>query len=135
MDRAAANGHLDCIRFLHQNRNEGCTTAAMDGAARNGHFEVVQFLYWNRSEYCTALASESRSVPVLQFLKEHNRLRSRLPKTIEAATRGDLELLQWLHDHDRRHFGFETIVDKAREHKHFHVLRWLETLPEAGRYL
>uniref|UniRef100_A0AAV1TWU2 Ankyrin repeat-containing domain n=1 Tax=Peronospora matthiolae TaxID=2874970 RepID=A0AAV1TWU2_9STRA len=134
MDRAATNGHLDSVEFLHQNRNEGCTTAAMDGAAQNGHIDVVRFLFWNRSEFCTAMAGESRSVSVLQFLKEHNRLRSRLPKTVEAATRGDLELLQWLYDHDRRHFGFEAIVDEAREHNHFHLLRWLETLPEAGRY-
>ncbi|CAH0481271.1 unnamed protein product [Peronospora belbahrii] len=134
MDRAAANGHLDVVEFLHQNRKEGCTTAAMDNAARNGHFCVVKYLFANRSEYCTALAGESRSVQVLQFLKENNRLRSRLPKTVEAATRGDIELLQWLYNHDRRRFGFEAVVDEAREHSHFHLLRWLETLPEAGRY-
>ncbi|KAG7380301.1 hypothetical protein PHYPSEUDO_007551 [Phytophthora pseudosyringae] len=133
-DRAAANGHLDIVKFLHEHRKEGCTTAAMDDAARNGHFEVVKFLYMNRSEYCTAMAGESHSVPVLQFLKENRRLRSRLPKTVDAATRGDLELLQWLYEHDRRHFGFEAVVDEARERNHFHVLRWLETLPEAGRY-
>lgn len=133
MDRAAANGHLDIVIFLHHNRKEGCTTAAMDDAARNGHFEVVKFLYKNRSEYCTAMAGESRSVAVLEFLKTKNRLRSRLPKTTEAATRGDLELLQWLYAHDRRHFGYEAVVDEARERNHFLLLRWLEVLPEAGR--
>ncbi|CAI5728026.1 unnamed protein product [Peronospora farinosa] len=134
MDRAAANGHLDIVEFLHQNRKEGCTTAAMDNAARNGHCSVVRYLFMNRSEYCTALAGESRSVQVLQFLKENNRLRSLLPKTVEAATRGDLELLQWLYNHDRRRFGFEAVSGEAREHNHFELLRWLETLPEAGRY-
>ncbi|OWY99372.1 hypothetical protein PHMEG_00029628 [Phytophthora megakarya] len=134
MDRAACNGYLDIVKFLHEKRKEGCTTAAMDDAARNGHFEVIKFLYTNRSEYCTAIAGESRSVAVLQFLKKTNRLRSRLPKTVDAATRGDLELLQWLYDHNRRYFGFEAVVDEAREHNHFHLLRWLETLPEAGRY-
>ncbi|KAG3004910.1 hypothetical protein JG687_00015751 [Phytophthora cactorum] len=135
MDRAAANGYLDVVEFLHQNRKEGCTPAAMDDAARNGHFEVVKFLYKNRSEYCTAMAGESRLVAVLQFLKDHKRLRSRLPKTVDASARGDLELLQWLYGHDRRHFGFEAVVETAREKNHFHVLRWLETLPEAGRFL
>ncbi|KAE8977802.1 hypothetical protein PF011_g23501 [Phytophthora fragariae] len=128
MDDAAAGGYLSI------NRKEGCTTAAMDNAARNGHFEVVKFLYENRSEYCTAMAGESRSVAVLAFLKKNNCLRSRLPKTTEAATRGDLDLLQWLYAHDRRHFGYEAVVDEARERNHFHLLRWLETLPEAGRY-
>ncbi|KAG6613129.1 Myosin light chain kinase-related [Phytophthora cinnamomi] len=134
MDRAAANGHLEVVVFLHQNRKEGCTTAAMDDAARNGHYEVVKFLYENRDEYCTAMAGESRSVAVLEFLKKNNRLRCRLPKTTDAASRGDLDLLQWLYAHDRRHFGYEAVVDEARERNHFHLLRWLENLPEAGRY-
>ncbi|KAG1705953.1 hypothetical protein DVH05_002515 [Phytophthora capsici] len=132
MDKAAANGFLVTVQFLHKNRKEGCTTRAMDDAACNGHFEVVKFLYNNRSEYCTALAGESHSVAVLQFLKKNKRLRSRLPKTVEAATRGDLGLLQWLYEHDRRRFGFEAVVNVAREHNHFNVLRWLETLPESG---
>ncbi|CEG44777.1 Myosin light chain kinase-related [Plasmopara halstedii] len=133
MDRAAANGHLDVVKYLHQNRKEGCTTAAMDNAARHGHYEVVKFLHDNRSEYCTAMAGETQSVAVLQFLKENKRLRTKLPKTIDASTIGNLELLQWLYAYDRRHFGFEAVVDEAREHNHFHILRWLETLPEAGR--
>ncbi|ETL95245.1 hypothetical protein L917_06924 [Phytophthora nicotianae] len=135
MNRAAANGYLDVVEFLHQKRKEGCTTAAMDDAARHGHLEVVKFLYKYRGEYCTAMAGESRSVAVLQFLKDHKRLRSRLPNALDAATRGELQLLQWLYGHDRRHFGFEAVVETARENSHFHVLRWLETLPEAGRFL
>ncbi|KAI9991422.1 hypothetical protein PInf_019103 [Phytophthora infestans] len=135
MDRAAANGFLGVVEFLHVNRKEGCTTAAMDEAARNGHVEVVKFLYKNRSEYCTAMAGESRCVKVLQFLKDHKRLRSRLPRTVDASAKGDLQLLQWLYDHDRRRFGFEAAVETAREENQFHVLRWLETLPEAGRFM
>ncbi len=45
MDRAAANGHLEVVRWLHANRTEGCTTSAMDDAAKNGHLEVVQWLH------------------------------------------------------------------------------------------
>ncbi|KAE9217211.1 hypothetical protein PF005_g8741 [Phytophthora fragariae] len=41
MDGAAANGHLEVVRYLHTQRTEGCTVAAMDGAARNGHVETV----------------------------------------------------------------------------------------------
>lgn len=53
MNDAAANGHLNVVRWLHDNRTEGCTTAAMDLAAANGHLEVVQWLHDNRSEGCT----------------------------------------------------------------------------------
>lgn len=50
---AAANGHLDVAKWLHQNRAEGCTEYAMDAAARNGHLEVVQWLYLHQDEGST----------------------------------------------------------------------------------
>jgi len=44
MDSAARNGHLEVVKFLHENRTEGCSFAAMDLAAENGHMEVVEYL-------------------------------------------------------------------------------------------
>ncbi|CAN0442462.1 unnamed protein product, partial [Discosporangium mesarthrocarpum] len=42
MDMAAANGHLDVVKWLHKHRpSVGCTTNAMDSAAERGHLEVV----------------------------------------------------------------------------------------------
>ncbi|KAG3144679.1 hypothetical protein PI126_g14057 [Phytophthora idaei] len=41
MDEAAANGHLRVVQWLHENRDEGCTTVATN-AASNGHLSVVQ---------------------------------------------------------------------------------------------
>lgn len=77
MDRAATNGHLKVVRFLHNRRKEGCTKAAMDGAARNGHLEVVRFLFENRSEYCSSTGiSETFHVDVLDFLRTNGQLRN-----------------------------------------------------------
>ncbi len=45
MDMASQNGHLDIVKFLHENRSEGCTTWAMDYASRFGYLEVVKFLH------------------------------------------------------------------------------------------
>ncbi len=47
MNLAAANGHLEVIKWLHENRNEGCSTWAMDWAVENGHSEVVKWLREN----------------------------------------------------------------------------------------
>jgi hypothetical protein len=44
MDWAAYNDHLATIRWLHDNRLEGCTTQAMDLAALNGRLDVVEYL-------------------------------------------------------------------------------------------
>ncbi|CAH0478204.1 unnamed protein product [Peronospora belbahrii] len=41
MDMAASNGHITVVEWLHQKRKEGCTTSAMNSAAANGHLEIV----------------------------------------------------------------------------------------------
>ena len=37
IDGAATNGHLDVVKWLHANRPEVCTIAAMNSAAIGGH--------------------------------------------------------------------------------------------------
>ncbi|KAJ3104707.1 hypothetical protein HDU97_008983 [Phlyctochytrium planicorne] len=75
MDFAAGYGHLDVVVWLHDSRKEGCTEMAMDMAAGKGHLDVVQWLHWNRSEGCTALALDS------------------------AAKKGYLDIVTFLNDH------------------------------------
>ena len=41
MNGAASSGHLDVVKFIHQNRNERCIINAMDAAAHKGQLEVV----------------------------------------------------------------------------------------------
>ena len=50
MDVAAENGQLEVVKWLHENRTEGCTEKAMGWAAYNGHLEVVKWLYENDAE-------------------------------------------------------------------------------------
>ena len=50
MDYAARYGHLDIVKWLHENRTEGCTTHAMNGTVRYGHLEIVKWLHENRTE-------------------------------------------------------------------------------------
>ncbi|KAF0694208.1 hypothetical protein As57867_014838, partial [Aphanomyces stellatus] len=57
LDQAATNGHLDVVRFLVEHCKR-CTTDAMDGAAANGHFNIVQFLQAKRTEGCTSNAMD-----------------------------------------------------------------------------
>ncbi|KAL2914244.1 hypothetical protein HK105_206188 [Polyrhizophydium stewartii] len=52
MDAAACIGNLALVKGMHE-RGFGCTTAAMDGAAENSHGNVVRFLHDNRTEGCT----------------------------------------------------------------------------------
>jgi Ankyrin repeats (3 copies) len=47
MDYAAELGHLEIVKFLHNNRTEGCTIDAMESAADEGHLDIVKFLHNN----------------------------------------------------------------------------------------
>ena len=80
---AAGHGHLDVVKFLHENRTEGCTTWAMNSAAEDGHLEIVKFLHENRTEGCTENATDF------------------------AEMNGHLEIVKWLHEN--RTEGFEII--------------------------
>ena len=52
-------GDLDVVKWLHENRSEGCSIWAMDYAANNGHLEIVKFLHENRTEGCTTCAMDN----------------------------------------------------------------------------
>ena len=53
MDLAAENGHLHMVQWLHENRTEGCSIWAMNAAAMNGYLDVVIWLHENRTEECS----------------------------------------------------------------------------------
>lgn len=71
MDFAACWGSLRSVRWLHENRTEGCTTEAMDWAAINGHGDVVAYLHENRPEGCTSRALDTQHESIRQFLLQH----------------------------------------------------------------
>ncbi|GAB9470964.1 hypothetical protein Gpo141_00008191 [Globisporangium polare] len=56
MDGAAQNNHLHVVKWLHENRSEGCTTEAMNAAASRGGVEIVLFLHEHRSAGCDLFA-------------------------------------------------------------------------------
>ncbi|KAJ3399043.1 hypothetical protein HDV05_002096 [Chytridiales sp. JEL 0842] len=74
MDIAARDGHLDIVKFLHENRDEGCSSYAMDTAAMNDELEVLKFLHENRDEGCTpdalSYSAASGYLDVVKFLVE-----------------------------------------------------------------
>jgi hypothetical protein len=107
MDQASANGHLEVVKWLHENRREGCTVGAMNGAASRGRPEVVKWLYANRSEGCTEAAMDG------------------------AAAFGDLETVKWLHA--KPNVGCTTaVMDGAARRGFLDVLKWLHANPKAG---
>lgn len=57
MDLAVKYDQLDVVKWLHENRSEGCTVSAMKNAViSGGNFDMLLFLHNNRSEDCSANA-------------------------------------------------------------------------------
>jgi hypothetical protein len=100
MDWAAQRGHLDILIWLHENRSEGCTVKAMDCASEEGHLDVVKWLHEHRSEGCTSYAMDS------------------------AAHRGHLEVVKWLHEHTKKGCSHWAMV-YATWKGHIDVVKWL----------
>ncbi|GLE04929.1 hypothetical protein PINS_up013910 [Pythium insidiosum] len=100
MNGAAKRGHLAVVQYLHANRTEGCTTDAMDGAAKNGFLSVVRFLHQHRQEGCTHLAME------------------------RAAGGGHLTIVRFLHENREEGCGVFA-MDLAVERGSIDVVRFL----------
>jgi hypothetical protein len=100
MADAARNGHLEVVKWLHDNRSEGCTTRAMDDAAYNGHLDVIKWLHCNRTEGCSKDAMDW------------------------AARYGHLDVVKWLHA-NRSEGCTKYAIDSAESFLHLDVVKWL----------
>ncbi|KAE9045228.1 hypothetical protein PR003_g6219 [Phytophthora rubi] len=135
MDGAAANGHLEVVRYLHTQRTEGCTAAAMDGAARNGHLDVVQFLHSERSEGCTVAAMDGAArnghVETVKFLHTQRTEGCTTAAMDGAAGGGFLDVVRFLHE--QRGEGCTTkAMDGAARSGHLEVVKFLHTHRNEG---
>ena len=101
--RAAMNGHLDSIKWLHENRDEGCTRDIMDRAAERGHLDIVTWLHENRKEECTTCAMD------------------------DAAEHGHLDVVIWLHEF-REEGCTEDAMDGAAANGHIDVVAYLKSI-------
>ncbi|EGG19974.1 hypothetical protein DFA_07086 [Cavenderia fasciculata] len=73
MDNAVEYGHIDIVKFLHDNRSEGCGGCALSSAAGKGNLEMVEFLYKNIVNQSNCKVDTYISnVPVMKYLLENN---------------------------------------------------------------
>jgi hypothetical protein len=105
MDKAASKGHLHVVKWLHENRTEGCTSKAMSSAAVAGHLHVVKWLHENRyegcNEYTAAIATKNGHVDVVKFLLNHRitDIQNKLSKVLEFAVQcGHIEIVKWFYE-------------------------------------
>ncbi|KAE9032428.1 hypothetical protein PR003_g4817 [Phytophthora rubi] len=128
MNGAAANGHLNVVRWLHENRMEGCTVSAMDLAATNGHLAVVQWLHNNRNEGCTTDAIDDAArgghLDVIKWLHAHRTEGCTAIAMNNAAAAGSLEVVKWLHE-NRSEGCTAAAMDGAAAYGKLDIVKWL----------
>ncbi|TYZ64504.1 hypothetical protein PybrP1_000144 [[Pythium] brassicae (nom. inval.)] len=128
MDKAAFGGHLDILQWLHTNRADACSPAALENDAKNGHLEGVKWLVANRTEGCTArtvgLAAENGHLEVVKYLHAHTSTRGNSPETLRGAVAGHhLDIVQWLLENRREECAMARgILDLAARMGHLGVL-------------
>ncbi|KAF0719834.1 Aste57867_754 [Aphanomyces stellatus] len=131
MDRAAANGHLAVLAFLHTHRPDvgWATSAAIDMAASYGHLEVVRWLH-DHGATCTSLAMDgaaaSGHLKIVKFLHRH-RHEGATPAAMDgAAWKGHLKVVKFLHRH-RREGCTAAAMDMTASKGHVGVLQYLHS--------
>lgn len=99
-DWAAKKGHLELLKWLLANTDEGCTTYAMDFAARYGHINILEYLH-REGHVCTNAAADwavqEGHAHVLTWLYDNTHAKCSEYAMPSAARRGDLRMLKWLH--------------------------------------
>jgi hypothetical protein len=100
MDAAAAAGHLEIVRFVHETNLGQCTSNAMREAAARGYLDIVQFLLENRTEGGEQLAiyeaSARNHLRVVRFLCEEKGVVPQ-PGVLDIAIKnGNIETIQFL---------------------------------------
>ena len=101
---AAANGHLDCLKYLHEDVKApwDCETAYW--AARNGHLHILEYLvereYDEFDEYACAYAAANGHLDCLKYLHEVAKAPWDEATVRSAHENNHPECLQYLLDND-----------------------------------
>ncbi|GMF25400.1 unnamed protein product [Phytophthora lilii] len=121
----AGSSQLAAVRWLHANRREGCTSAALALAAGR-RLDMVQWL----DEKSTRRMHDARHelgreyLEVVRWLHQNRLEGCPANAMLDAAANGRVDVAQWLHDNRHEHDTGRALVAAARN-GHFAVVQWL----------
>ncbi|EFA84884.1 hypothetical protein PPL_01877 [Heterostelium album PN500] len=114
MNYAAMSNQLEIVKFLQENRSEGCNSVALEHAAGSGFLDMIESLYWYQPENLTSLSIShsvaSGQLSVVKFLLlvgSHLFIGDEI-KT--AAAYGHLSIVKYLFDNQLIH---REIIDQT----------------------
>lgn len=127
INAAAGHGHLEIVKWLHEQHGDGSSNSdAVAAAARNGHLVVAKWLY-NNNFKCTAeafdLAAGGGHLEIVKWL--HSIGCACSARAMDwAAGNGHLEIVKWLHT-NRTEGCTGDAFRRAAWHKRASVFKWL----------
>ncbi|CAM9167820.1 unnamed protein product [Scytosiphon promiscuus] len=129
VDWAAAQGHLEVVRWLLETRDEGCTVSAVDGACWNGHDDTARWLVckWGQTGSKRAIdyAASNGRLELVRWLSRQPGSTCTVAAMDGAAGGGHLQVLQWL-SWNRTEGCSQAAFEMAAGEGHLDVIKWLE---------
>eukprot|EP01132_Coremiostelium_polycephalum_P004559 gene4559-5681_t len=129
IDLSSLQGHYPIVKFLHNERKEGCTVNAINFAATCNHLEIVDFLFKNRTEGATKQAFKGAILnghtEILEYLMK-NLPHLATPEYVwkKAAGNNKVEIISYLHSNQVQGYS-KAIMEKAASSGSLDVVKFL----------
>ncbi|RLN72246.1 hypothetical protein BBJ28_00022150 [Nothophytophthora sp. Chile5] len=133
---AAAAGHLEVVKWLHEDLGINSAGNGYVKAAMGGHLEVLKFLHNNHlrngsKRFLLDEAARSGFLDVVQWLHAYSYETSTTRAMDGAAQGGHLNVVQWLHEH-RSEGCRSAAMHFAAANGHMDVVKWLHSHRSEG---
>ena len=125
---AARNGHLECLRYLHEDVKVPWDRETAFLAAVNGHLHILEYLverkYDQYDEYACMGAAENGHLDCLKYLHEVAKAPWDSKTANRAARNGHLHILEYLVEREYDEYD-EYACACAAEYGHLECLKYL----------
>ncbi|KAH9100552.1 hypothetical protein Ae201684P_006749 [Aphanomyces euteiches] len=134
MDDAAAVGDLEMVRFLHEHRKEGCTTAAMNSAVYYGHIEYLMESYKDKDwdslfDEHGRLPANSMSLMIFNYLIDNYSGFEDGRMLFHAIVYGEVKLLDHINQRGKlTACDIEAALENAQRHYKPEMVKYLTAL-------
>jgi len=125
---AAGNGHLDCLKYLHEVAKAPWDWETANRAALNGHLHILEYLvereYDQYDEYTCACAASNGHLDCLKYLHEDVKAPWGCETAFLAALNGHLHILEYLVEREYDQYD-ELACACAAKNGHLNCLKYL----------
>jgi hypothetical protein len=131
---AARNGHLECLKYLHEDVKAPWDSETAYWAARNGHLHILEYLvereYDEFDKYACSCAAYNGHLECLKYLHEVVKAPWDSITANWAALNGHLDILEYLVEREYDEFN-ESACANAAYNGHLECLKYLREVTEA----